>query len=612
MSRNINQNGNAMIVVIIGLILLSGTCIELMTGGISQIPNLIKSYRATATRDSLELTLMNRASFPGIYRSSLHPDVIAAGENDQLLVCVVGVPGKLCMANTVYPLALYSWETDPKTLTTALVKIAGPSPTLVAHAQHVSYDMKGNMCPSSGASGDCAFLNVEASFKATCLAGAASCAVAENFQISFSIIGASADKNSVATKDRVASIVHINKILPPTVGSAVTLTQITSSVGTSSSTTNIAGTIAIITSAGLTSTTDGVNLANLLVTMGVTDPNMIYAIALSSWRDQTNIQKFMDILTQKNITDTISMNALALRHSLDPVLYAGIANAISTAGITDQLIANQVSRFHVTDPILAAAYAVPKTQAVLDLIQSSVNWLDPGFVNAIASAFYVNGITTASPGSILAVAKGGISDPIVMAGVFSAIAGSGTTNQTFINSLGQNHITDTTVAVQAVNTLTAIGATDQRLADTIVSGRMFDVATAQNFYNVIGAAGSAVHSYNYLNTGLTSLTAFNNFVSATVADHLGYDGNYLHYLAGLATQNNLTTLAEMQALVSGAYSPPPTVIAATTGSTTTSGNTTTSTSTSTTTTSGIGSTSTTVGLLTTISSCTVNCSAPSF
>ncbi len=553
MSRNLNQNGNAMIVVIIGLVLLSGTCIELMTGGISQIPNLIKSYRATASRDSLELSLMNRASFPGIYRSSLHPDVIAGGENEELLVCVVGVPGKLCMANTIYPIALYSWETDSKTLATSLIKIAGPSPNLVASAQHVSYDQKGNICPSTGASADCAFLTVESSFKATCPAGAVSCAFAENFQIFYSITGSSAEKNMMATKDRVASFVNINKILPPRVGTVGTFTQVSGITGDPSVTTNISGTLATITSAGLTNTTDAANLANLLVTMGVTDQKMIYAIALSAWRDQTNIQKFMEILTQKNITDPISMNALAYRSGLDPVLYAGIANAISKAGITDQLIANQISRFHVTDPVLAAAYAIPKTQAILDLITTSVSWLDPGYVNALASSFYVAGITTASGGSILAIAKGGLLDPVKIPLVFTAIAGSGTTNQTYINTLGQNRITDTSVAIQAVNTLTAIGATDQRIANTIVAGRMFDVATAQNFYSTIGALGSTVNSYNYLNTGLTSLTTFNNFVSATAAANMGNDYSRLHNIADLIKANNLTTLAEMQALITATY-----------------------------------------------------------
>ncbi len=553
--RNSNQNGNAMIAVIIGLVILSGTCIELMTGGVSQIPNLIKSYRATATRDSLELSLMNRASFPGIYRSSLHPDVVGGGENDELLVCVVGVPGKLCMANTVYPIALYSWETDPKTLTSSLVKIAGPSPNLVALAQHVAYDVKGNICPAAGASSDCAFLNVESSFKATCPAGAGSCAVADNFIISYSISGSSAEKNSMATKDRVAAVVNINDILPPKVGTAPTLTQITGKIGSSAPTTDLSATIALIKAAGETFDPTISNLANLLVSMGVTDPTMITAIAKSRWRDQASIKGFIDTLSQLSITNPIIIIALANQYD-QGVWFRDVANAITAAGITDQEIANQLSRFSIKDPVLAAAYAIPKSPAILNLITSSANWLDPGYVNALASALYVAGITTAPQGSILAVARSGILDPTTISGVLSAIAASGSTNQAYIDALAANRITDPAVAIQAINTLNATGAANSQIAAAILAGRMFDVAIAQNFNTVMGAAGGAVNPYAYVNNGLTSLPAFNNFVSATVAAHVGYDEHYLRYLAGLAVANNLTTIADMQALVSGAYNPP--------------------------------------------------------
>ena len=614
--RNLNQSGNAMMVVVIGLILLSGTCIELMTGGVSQIPNLIKTYRIKATRDSLELSLLNRTSFPGVYRSSLHPNVIAGGENEDLLVCVVGVPGKLCMANTVYPVALYSWETNSKTLLTSLVKIAGPSETLVPLAQPVSYDLKGNICLSVGASADCAFLDVEVSFKATCPAGAISCGTAEKFQISYSIRGSSlassVGNTIVAVKDRVALEVNINEILPPKVGAAVTLTQITSKIGTSNVTTEISSTLAIIARAGVTNATEATNLANLLLQMGITDPVMINAIALSKWRDQTNIQAFMDIFTQKNITNPIIITALANQVNLNAAWFADIANAITIAGITDQAVANDISRFSIKDPVLAAAFAIPKDPAVLNLIKTSANWLDSGYVNAFASAMYVAGITTAPSGALAAVIRSGNLDPVKIPLVLNSIAGTGTTNQTYMNSIAMNWITDTSVAIQAVNTFNAIGATDGRLSDTILAGRIFDVATAQNFYNVIGAAGSAVHSYSYLNTGLTSLTTFNNFVTATASAGIGHDYGKISTIANLVKTNNLTTVPEMQALINSTYPSGTVATAPTEGSTTITDSTTTSTTT-TTTTIGTSTTSSTVIALETISgTCTVDCTASSF
>ena len=351
---------------------------------------------------------------------------------------------------------------------------------------------------------------------------------------------------------------------------------------------------------------------NLLWQMGITDPVMINAIALSKWRDQTNIQAFMDIFTQKNITNPIIITALANQVNLNAAWFADIANAITIAGITDQAVANDISRFSIKDPVLAAAFAIPKDPAVLNLIKTSANWLDSGYVNAFASAMYVAGITTAPSGALAAVIRSGNLDPVKIPLVLNSIAGTGTTNQTYMNSIAMNWITDTSVAIQAVNTFNAIGATDGRLSDTILAGRIFDVATAQNFYNVIGAAGSAVHSYSYLNTGLTSLTTFNNFVTATASAGIGHDYGKISTIANLVKTNNLTTVPEMQALINSTYPSGTVATAPTEGSTTITDSTTTSTTT-TTTTIGTSTTSSTVIALETISgTCTVDCTASSF
>ncbi len=560
--RNLNQNGNAMIAVIIGLVLLSGTCVELMTGGLSQIPNLIKSYRATSSRDSLEVSLMNRTSFAGIYRSSIHPDVIATGVNQELLVCIVGIPGQLCVANQDYPISLYSWETDTKSMVTSMVKIAGPA------ARPVSYNIKGNLCPSSGSApgqaSSCPFLQVTASFKATCAAGAPTCGQAENFQIYYSIKGAASDLSNgnaaVASRDRVANLVNINNILPPKIGTAAALTQVSSFLGNSGHVTQI---LQILARAGMTDTADAAALASLLQGMGITNPNMIYAIARSSWRDATEIQQFVDILTNNNITSVIAMNALALRSSLDPVLYSGIANAIAVAGITSQAIADQISNYHVTDPVWAAAFAVPKTQQILDLIASAARpWADANTISAIATGLYVAGITEANPGLVKAMAYGNLVNPLEITHVSNAIAGSGATNPLIINAIAAGHIGDVPTATQIVNTLTAIGATNQIVAAAISYGKITDIAQATNFYNTMVANPSITWPNNYANTGLTSSTTFNNFVTAIVASGLSLNESNLSSLGGIAIANNLTSVAEMQALINGAYSVAPTVAVA--------------------------------------------------
>ena len=104
------------------------------------MPNLLKNYRLSATRDALETNLMNKTSFPGIYRTSIQPEIISKGINTKLYNCITGLssdgPGA-CQANIETPVSLYSFESNPNNNSQIiLTKISGGS----------FYDSKGNLC----------------------------------------------------------------------------------------------------------------------------------------------------------------------------------------------------------------------------------------------------------------------------------------------------------------------------------------------------------------------------------------------------------------------------------------------------------------------------------
>ena len=555
-NRSLDQKGNTILIVIISLLVLSGTCIELLSGGISQMPNLIKNYRATSARDSIDSTFMNRLSFSGVYRSSIQPEVIALNVNQKLLVCVMGQVGQLCEADIDHPLSLYSWETDAS-LNTSLKKISGDSNA------PVNYDMRGNICPAvaPGTPSNCPFLEVITSFKAICPNNTATCPTAKGIKVKYMVQLASSVAGSsslgLASKDREAQEISVLDILPLKQGTVGKFAKIGGLISVESTDSQSPEIIAAIEAVSDLRGDSSRLFANLVNQAGITDKNLIAGLAASVSAsglpmDLTSIKNYADLINSLNITNPVVLAALPLSGERNPVTLAAMAAAIIGAGITDVAIAKQIVWNGITDPVSAAAFALPKDPMIMDAINNSGRWWLPGTANAIASTLYLAGITQVTSdnkGLVDALSYAGIINVQEAKDISKVFQTNNLTNQTIMNAVSIGRLTDPIIAKQFSDSVISAGIiADQTLVSGLALGNITESSQVANFINRMAALGPGADPWTFSRTGITDTSTFNKFVDTVI--QLGFASNdtSVASLARSIRDNNITSRSEMEAI----------------------------------------------------------------
>ncbi|MGZ3792605.1 MAG: hypothetical protein ACXVCP_09660 [Bdellovibrio sp.] len=381
-----NQNGNAVLFILGGIIVLNSVLQTAGFGGIFDNNSVISTSRMKASRDSIDHQLDKYASLPASIRNSL-----STTENVDLRTCVLGSSTALCNGGTEYPLKL----SDP---TNQSQFIAGPGP-VSGGGTPVLYDGKGNICSSTATSGNlsCPF-EVYTTFTAQCAASAATCATADSIQVHYrlripdNLFSNSGSKNNIqlATIDKFANYVKVNEVLPHPYGwVAGHITNVTSVISGTTTTTQTPtyddAVSTILTVIGGSYTDLAKQIADSLYQKyGITDLSLIAALSSFWLQNAAAAQACADELSWEMANTGLTPDATFVNNVAASVLpYNNIPNpaiAIAIAyGLTQD--STQATTYAQT---LAGITDINSAKIIVD-----VKIQDPAIATAVANAFTV-------------------------------------------------------------------------------------------------------------------------------------------------------------------------------------------------------------------------------